>query len=122
MPALYLADSIALAVLEITVHAVELPDDYLLTKFLIDDDLIEALDVTTLPEFWRDEAEAETLRNIGNKWSRSKRSAVLKVPSIVVPQEFNLVVNTEHLAFPSIEHRDLGGFQFDRRLRPSRHG
>ena len=42
-PALYLADSIALAVLEVTVHALELPTEYLLWRFRIPDHLIERI-------------------------------------------------------------------------------
>ena len=120
VPAVYLADSISLAVLEVTVHALELPDDYYLTEVIFDEALVETLDITKLLWNWRDPVRADELRGIGDQWNSEKRSAILKIPSIVVPQEFNLVVNTEHADFPAVEHKNRGAFQFDHRLRPAR--
>lgn len=118
VPAVYLSESISLAVLEVTVHATELPDEYCLTEILMDDAIIESLPLLSLPVDWREPAQARALRRIGDLWNSQKRSAVLRVPSIIVPQEANFVVNTEHPDFPSIQQRDLGFFHFDRRLRP----
>lgn len=96
---IYLSESIALAVLEVTVNATELPGDYRLTEVSIDDTLIESLDLGTLPPAWREGAPFPTTRKIGDQWCSEKRSAVLRVPSSVVPQEFNLIVDTEHPGF-----------------------
>lgn len=120
IPALYLADSIALAVLEVTVHALELPDDYVLTKVLFDDSLVQSLEIAASVPNWREDEQADTLRRIGDFWNRYRLSTVLKVPSVVVPQEFNFVINTEHPGFQNIRAVDLGPFRFDRRLRPAR--
>ena len=118
VPAVYLAGSISLAVLEVAVHALELPDDYRLTEILFDDAIVEAITLFSLPTDWREPEQAQALRKIGDLWNFDKRSAVLKVPSIVVPQESNFVVNTEHPDFRMLMQRDLGVFKFDRRLRP----
>ena len=120
VPVVYLSESIALAVLEVTVNATDLPDDYKLTEVSIDDTLIESLIIATLPPTWREGAPFPTTRKIGDQWCSEKRSAVLRVPSSVVPQEFNLIVNTEHPDFAKITSRDLGLFEFDSRLRPKK--
>ena len=116
-PALYLADSVALAVLEVTVHALELPTDYLLWRFHIPDDAITP--VGELAPGWRDPKNVEVMRQIGTDWLREKRSAGLSVPSVIVPLERNYVLNPEHPAFFRIKWEGLGDFEFDQRLRPT---
>lgn len=38
----------------------------------------------------------ETTRAIGDEWLEARTTCVLRVPSIVVPEEFNLVFNPQH--------------------------
>jgi RES domain-containing protein len=41
------------------------------------------------------------LQRLGSEWITSQESLVLKVPSAVVPYEYNFIINTEHPEFSS---------------------
>ncbi len=53
---------------------------------------------------------------IGDGWLDAKRAAVLKVPSALVPVEYNYVINPEHPDFALITTGDPTGFPLDPRL------
>ena len=78
----------ALAALEYRVHAVEDPGDLLLYTIEIPDRLkIEK--VAWMPDI-------RTSRPFGDTWVSSERSPVLAVPSVVVPHQFNYLLNPKH--------------------------
>jgi RES domain-containing protein len=52
-----------------------------------------------LPKLWRGMSAYPDLQKIGSNWYQSKKSLVLKVPSAVVPKEYNYVINTNHPEF-----------------------
>ncbi len=98
-PIVYLAESVAGALLEVLVHLelspVRLPKSYRLLKVEAPDDIsIEVLSPTDLNESW---TEDETLtRTLGDRWLASKRSALLRVPSAIAPETLNVVLNPAH--------------------------
>jgi len=98
-PIVYLAESVAGALLEVLVHLelspVRLPKSYRLLKVEAPDDLsIEVLSANDLGENWIDD---ETLtRTVGDQWLASKRSALLRVPSAVVPETLNVLLSSAH--------------------------
>jgi RES domain-containing protein len=95
----YLAESVAGALLEVLVHLelspVRLPKSYRLLKVEVPDDLsIEGLSANDLGATWIDD---ETLtRTVGDQWLASKRSALLRVPSAIVPETLNVLLNFAH--------------------------
>ncbi len=98
-PIVYLAESVAGALLEVLVHlelgSDHLPKSYRLLKVEVPDDLsVEALSPKALGETW---AKDETLtRTVGDQWLASKRTALLRVPSAIIPETFNLLLNSAH--------------------------
>lgn len=98
-PVVYLAESVAGALLEVLVHLelspVRLPKSYRLLKVEVPDDLsIEGLSANDLGATWIDD---ETLtRTVGDQWLASKRSALLRVPSAIVPETLNVLLNFAH--------------------------
>jgi RES domain-containing protein len=56
------------------------------------------------------------LREIGQRWPDGGASAVLKVPSAVVVEEWNYALNPQHADFKKIMIQKPKRFQFDRRL------
>ena len=74
---------------------VRLPKSYRLLKVEVPDDLsIETLSATGLGEPW---VSDETLtRTVGDQWLASKRSALLRVPSAIAPETFNVLLNSAH--------------------------
>ena len=64
---------------------------------------IERIAPEGLPAKWRSLAEREKLQAIGGEWAKAKSSAVLAVPSTVIPAETNYLLNPLHPQFAKIE-------------------
>jgi RES domain-containing protein len=115
---LYMSESRALAVLEVLVHLTgTLPDKYVIGSAEIPDELAVGVSETELEENWQtplSEEQALT-RRIGDEWSRSGRSAVLRVPSVIVFEK-NLVLNPQHPDFSRVRFLEPQPFRFDARL------
>ena len=108
-PLIYGAETAALAVLEVRVHLDldwdMLPDDYVLVA--IDTAAIVAETIQEPPD---------DPRVIGDAWIESRRSALLRVASFIVPESYNVLINPTHPDALSIQLGSIRPFQFDRRL------
>jgi RES domain-containing protein len=108
-PMVYAASNAALAVLEVRVHLDLtpdlLPDDYTLLTIDLRDVATE--DVATIPA---DPAE------FGDGWLREQRTPVLQVPSLIVPESSNLLLNPAHPDAAQASVIARRRFAFDRRL------
>jgi RES domain-containing protein len=118
MPAVYVAATRALAVLEMAVH---LDRAMLLASFALvpcrfDKRLVRKIDRDALPDGWRREPAPPNLAAIGDRWIIERRSAVLAVPSAVIEEETNFLLNPNHPDFAAIEIGRPERFEFDRRL------
>jgi RES domain-containing protein len=116
IPAVFASATLSLAALERFVHTdsdLE-PTDLLAIPVEIHDDIaIEAVAVETLPADWRTFPAPPALTLIGEQWFRSSRTAVLSVPSVVIPHERNSVLNPTHRAFAQIVIGRSESFSFD---------
>lgn len=115
----YCTGSLALAALEAFVHLSPglLPDDYVAIEVDIPDEVkIEEVDMGALPADWRDTPGPDALRTIGSDWAASKTSAVLSVPSAVIPQERNFLLNPEHPDFSKLKEHPPERFRYDSRM------
>ena len=97
----YAAWSRSLAMLELLVHVArdQAPDDLVFVGAEIPDDAIQDLNVASLPEGWRRTPPPLELRAVGDAGVRQTRTLALRVPSAIVPQEHNLLINPEHPQF-----------------------
>jgi len=68
----------------------------------IPDRLITSLDANSLPANWRSYPAPEALKDIGGAWLHHRRSAALLVPSALIPQERNMLLNVDHAHFGRI--------------------
>jgi RES domain-containing protein len=118
VPMVYTAGSLALAAMEMLVHleSEELLGRYIAIPVDIPPLLIEQLPAGDLPPDWRDDPIPRSSQALGARWVKSTRSAVLAVPSTVIPQEFNYLLNPEHAAFKAIETGTPTAFDYDPRL------
>ena len=64
-----------------------------------DDYLFKQIHINELVENWRTLTAYSTLQEIGSKWYISQGSLILKVPSAVIPYEYNYIINSEHPDF-----------------------
>ncbi len=69
-----------------------------------------------LPPHWSDEPPGRAGQAAGDAWVRELRSAVLEVPSAVMPGEFNFLLNPGHPDFRKLKIGESRDFSFDRRL------
>ena len=119
VPVVYAAESAALATLEVLAHTRRM--SALPLYVVIDCNFEEKLvsDVKDLPSNWRDYPAPPQLQAIGDKWARTKGSAVLRVPSVLVPSENNYLLNPAHPKFGRIVIGKPEKFELDVRLMKS---
>lgn len=116
--AVYLAESRALAALEIIVHAPRevLHLDWRVFKVEVPDELIESVDVKELPADWRDLPSSAGARRFGAAWLRGGSAVALRVPSVIVPDEWALIINPMHDDFIRLHITKAVEFHFDPRI------
>jgi RES domain-containing protein len=114
----YLASSRALAVLEALVHLPPLlfPDNFCLAEIEVPDKNFFTLDIKTLPDNWATISPPAELKQIGNQFLKETKHLMMKVPSSVVPEEFNYLLNPFHPDITKAKIRSIHPFNFDDRL------
>ncbi|MGH7391664.1 MAG: RES family NAD+ phosphorylase [Candidatus Rokuibacteriota bacterium] len=119
-PAVYTAAHLSLAVLEVLVHVTavaDLPADLVaIPADLPDDLLIENARIEDLPRDWRRIPAPAALADRGTAWLTAARTAVLAVPSAVVPPETVYILNPAHPDFRRIIVGRAEPFGLDARL------
>ena len=114
----YCASSIALAVLEVLVHLEEplALKGWTLCRVRFDDSMMRTMELASLPADWFADLPPRVLRETGDRWVHEQSSVVLAVPSAIVPQEMNHLLNPDHPEFRRIRIDRPQPFAFDRRL------
>jgi len=114
----YTAESQALAALEMVIHldSSDLLDHYVLFKIGIEESLVTILASRELPRNWRADPPPLKTREIGGSWISAGTSAVLEVPSAILPAEHNFLLNPHHRDFPKLLIGRRTAFRFDPRL------
>lgn len=114
----YVAQSQALAVLEVLVHldSTNLLEKYVLLQVDFDASKVIDLNKAVLPENWRDDPAPAEVQAIGDKWAVSGTSLALRVPSTLVPGESNFLLNPRQSDFKTLKVFPPLPFRFDRRL------
>lgn len=119
MPVVYTSASLALAALEVFVNLErpEPPPDLVAISAEIPEALaIARLAPSDLPASWRSHPAPEALGELGTRWAHEGKTPVLAVPSAVIPQELNYLLNPRHVHFRRIRVSDPVPFRFDPRL------
>jgi RES domain-containing protein len=74
------------------------------------------LDMGALPRDWREHPAPPSLRELGSGWVRDSQSAVLAVPSAIIPSERNYLLNPAHPDFRKLVILPPAAFSFDPRM------
>lgn len=117
-PAVYVAESISLATLEILVH-LQNPSTlalYSLASVSFPDSAADGVPASTLSRRWRDYPAPPELQQIGDQWLELGKHAVLQVPSAVVPAERNYLLNPAHPDFKGFKFSKPQPYVVDTRL------
>jgi RES domain-containing protein len=113
----YTSGGLSLALVEVLVHLpAEILPAYSAVPVEIDDSLVTAVAAGRLPKNWKDSPPPPSTQALGAAWVASGASAALRVPSVIVPGEFNFVLNPAHRDFGRIRIGAPMAFPFDPRL------
>jgi RES domain-containing protein len=114
----YCADSRSLAVVEVLANirrpALLHGQQWVLIRLTLAEELVER--PARVPDDWRQQPYAPASQAFGAEWVQAQRTVGLRVPSVVVPGEFNYLLNPAHPRFAQIKLGKPEPFSFDPRL------
>ena len=112
----YLAGSLALAALEILVHVKSQGELEGYVKIRVQAPEGLASEVETLPENWQQGRAPNETQVIGDAWLKAGETPLLRVPSVIIPEEPNYLLNPRHPDFSKLTIGEAEPFSFDPRL------
>ena len=118
VPLIYTSSHLSLAVLELLANQVRqlVDDSFGYIKISIPDDQIKRIDLPALHQHWRLSPYHESTIQIGSSWAQHQDSLALKVPSAVLHQDDNVLINPLHSDIPLLEVLETGELYLDGRL------
>lgn len=113
----YLADSPAASLLEVCVHtsANDVPPEFTLLRIEGPELHIPSVRTEELPDGWRE--RVELTRDLGSAWLERNDSALLRVPSAIVPETVNYLFNPSHPNAAEFRIIEEIAYPFDTRLK-----
>jgi RES domain-containing protein len=120
IPCLYAAESRALCVVEFAVHVSSdnFPGSLTMVTYSLPNKSILTLEENELPSTWRAYPSPDELKDLGSRLLKEGKYMGIRVPSSVVPQEYNYFLNPIHKDFErNVELIDLYPFEFDQRIK-----
>jgi RES domain-containing protein len=118
-PIIYTSEHASLAAWEKIVHIVSLknlPEDLLLTKIKTPDIKIHLVPESILVQRWDSYPFIEKTIKFGTDFLREGKHLALKVPSVVIPEEFNIILNPLHPDMQDCKIIKSIPFSFDKRI------
>jgi RES domain-containing protein len=118
-PIIYASATLSLAAFELFVHLGRTDSKIALVKVrteIPEDVPMESVDPTSLPNDWRASPPIPATVELGTQWCLDRRSVILKVPSTLVPGEYNYLLNPTHADFRRIKISTPKPFSFDSRM------
>ena len=117
-PCIYTSESRALAVLEYTVNIniEEIPRSLSITTFEIPGAGVQDFPITELPGNWTTYPAPASTKDFGTSLLHAANSPVLKIPSAIIHQEFNFILNPRHTDAKDFKIIDVEDFIYDIRI------
>lgn len=119
-PVLYTASNPSLALLELYVHIKNsTPPNLKLIKLAIDEKYLtkKALRIPDLPSYWNDNPAPEALQLMGQEWITESKTLIMEVPSSIMPEDTNYIVNVGHKDFTNaVSMLNITDCPLDKRL------
>ncbi len=118
IPVLYTGENKEIALLETIVHTPPLfiPELDILT-IEIPDDSITSIKIANLPKNWNLYPAPVILSEIGEKWIKEGKTIALKVPSCIIHNSHNYILNCRHSDYSRVKIVERKNFIFDSRLK-----
>lgn len=116
--ATYLSATRSLAALEVLVHQAEpVPAArFLFFEVRFPEQFVTAITPDELEPDWRNYPPRNSTVALGGNWLKARSSPVLRVPSILIPEESNYLINPDHPRAEDMEIGDARAFTFDPRF------
>lgn len=115
----YASEHLAMAAQEKYVHLPKpVPAKWRFVKFRIEFGAlaVQRVNLATLPPGWQDSPPTALTQAIGDAWVQAGATAILAVPSVIIPEETNFLLNPAHPDFARIEISPPEPFVFDPRV------
>lgn len=115
---IYASETRALAALEFLVNTGEhLPDNISIATIKIPDEKHLVLPIKQLPREWSNTEAPESTKHLGNTLLEQAEHLVIKIPSVIISEEYNYIINPAHRDMKKVSVVDVSPFSFDTRLR-----
>ena len=117
---IYTSSSRSLVCIENVVHRSQLGlnQQFRVMTIRVDDRIKkETIRLSELPDDWKEFHQMPFTQSIGEKWIREMRTAILEVPSSIIKEEFNFLLNPGHDDFKQIQLLNTEMFLFDKRIK-----
>src|SRR3954471_20359604 len=118
-PCLYTSESRSLAVLEYTVNINidDIPLSLKLVTIEIPDNAIGTIAANQLPPNWNTSPVPAAARTFGTNLLKTNADLTFRMPSVIIPREFNYVINPLHRRKSEIKIIDIEDFVYDARIK-----
>lgn len=118
-PCVYTSGSRSLAVLEYTVNVDinDIPRALSITTIEIADTDILELTIANLPGDWRASPASGSTKDFGTDLLKQARYSVIKIPSVIIPAEYNYLLNPLHKKSSSFKIKNVEDFIYDVRIK-----
>jgi len=118
IPCIYTAATRSLSLLEYTVHVSldTAPPDLSFSSFEVPSDSIKKIKIDEMPANWKEWPHPKQTRDFGTSLLVGKKYLILKIPSAIIPDEFNYIINTTHARMNEVKIIEVRPFIFDTRL------
>ena len=119
VPCIYASETRSLALLEFSVN-VQLQNILRNLNMVVLDipDAYREIDIADLPGNWRDSPAPASTKDFGSGILKNNNStAIIKIPSAVIPQEFNYLINPAHISIAQCKVVDISDFIYDVRIK-----
>jgi RES domain-containing protein len=119
IPCIYASESRALAVLEYTVNVNidDIPRSISLTTFEVPGINVQEIKIADLPGNWIEIPAPTSTKDFGTKLLKGLTSPVIKIPSAIIPQEFNYLLNPLHADRIHFNIISIQDFVYDVRIK-----
>lgn len=117
---IYTASNRSLACLENVVHRGQLglSQVFSVMTIQIDDNIKkEKIELKDLPEDWKEFHQMPFTQAIGEKWISENKTAIIEIPSSIIEEEVNYLINPKHIDFKFIKLIKTDPFVFDNRIK-----
>ncbi|MGZ5254878.1 MAG: RES family NAD+ phosphorylase [Flavitalea sp.] len=118
-PCIYTSESRALAVLEYTVNVNidDIPRSLSISTYEIPNERIQELRISDLPGNWKESPSPASTKDFGTKILKSQESLIIKIPSTVITQEFNYILNPKNAGPKDFKILHQEDFVYDVRIK-----